>query len=91
MRAAVLHLAFAGLGAEFALSAAFLDNPASLAVSAKLGYVGDGTERMVVRDRPAQARRLRLDRAGWAATATVPVEIHGLDPCRPWFGLEPSG
>ncbi|MGI8751576.1 MAG: GNAT family N-acetyltransferase [Acidimicrobiales bacterium] len=44
MRRAVLHLAFAGLGAMTARSGAFLDNEASHRVSAKLGYVPDGTE-----------------------------------------------
>src|SRR5690349_13580768 len=37
MRAAILHLAFAGLGAERATSAAFEDNAASLAISKALG------------------------------------------------------
>lgn len=36
MRAAVLHLAFAGLGAVDALSGAFEDNPSSFSVSEKL-------------------------------------------------------
>jgi RimJ/RimL family protein N-acetyltransferase len=40
MRAAVLDLAFEGLGAEYATSEAFEDNAASYAVSRKLGYVG---------------------------------------------------
>ena len=53
MRAAVLHLAFEGLGAEHALSAAYEeDNPASLGVSRKLGYRDDGIERDAVRGRP---------------------------------------
>ncbi len=39
---AVLHLAFAGLGAQSATSIAFTDNPASLAISRKLGYEPDG-------------------------------------------------
>ena len=56
MRAAVLHLAFAGLGAEYATSSAFDDNAASLAVSRKLGYADDGIERLVVRGRPVVAR-----------------------------------
>ena len=86
MRAAVLHLAFAGLGAELARSAAALDNPASRAVSAKLGYTEDGTDRIAVRDRPAEHVRLRLDRAGWQAHRTVPVEVAGLAPCLPLLG-----
>jgi hypothetical protein len=45
MRAAVLDLAFEGLGAEYAVSEAFADNAASYAVSRKLGYADDGIER----------------------------------------------
>jgi RimJ/RimL family protein N-acetyltransferase len=88
MRAAVLHLAFAGLGADYALSGAFTDNPASLAVSGKFGYVEDGIERAVRRGKPAVTQRLRLDRATWEATARLPVTIHGLEPCRAMFGLQ---
>ena len=44
MRAAVLMFAFDHLGATRARSAAFVDNPASLRVSEKLGYRPDGTE-----------------------------------------------
>jgi RimJ/RimL family protein N-acetyltransferase len=90
MRAAVLQLAFEGLGARWAVSAAFDDNPASLGVSRKLGYRDDGIEWHLVRGRPALTRRLRLDRAGWQAARTVPVQIHGLPPCLPLFGL-PAG
>jgi RimJ/RimL family protein N-acetyltransferase len=87
MRAAVLALAFDGLGAQWAVSAAFADNPASLGVSRKLGYRDDGTERHLVRGRPALTRRLRLDRTDWQASRTIPVQIHGLPPCLPFFGL----
>ena len=87
MRAAVLALAFDGLGARWAVSAAFEDNPASLGVSRKLGYRDDGIELHLVRGRPALTRRLRLDRASWQATRTIPVQIHGLPPCLPLFGL----
>jgi RimJ/RimL family protein N-acetyltransferase len=87
MRAAVLHLAFAGLGAEYATSSAFDDNAASLAVSRKLGYADDGIERLVVRGRPVVSRRLRLDRAAWEAHRVIPVEISGLPPGLAYFGL----
>ena len=91
MRAAALALAFDGLGAEFALSAAFTDNRASLAVSRKLGYRDDGMERQVIRGRPAELRRLRIDRAAWLArrdsrTGPGQVVIEGLEPCLPLFG-----
>jgi RimJ/RimL family protein N-acetyltransferase len=87
MRAAVLELAFAGLGAQFATSEAFEHNAASYGVSRKLGYLDDGIERHVVRGEPLVGRRVRLDRAGWAAHRSVPVTIDGLPPCLPMFGL----
>jgi RimJ/RimL family protein N-acetyltransferase len=90
MRSAVLHLGFAGLGAEFAISDAFTDNLASLGVSRKLGYLPDGIRRQSVRGRPAVIQMLRLDRAGWQAHRQVPVEIAGLSPCLPSFGLSPA-
>lgn len=90
MRAAVLALAFDGLGAEFAVSAAFFDNAASLAVSRRLGYTDDGIERHVVRGQARATRRLRLDRASWQAHRTIDVTISGLEPCLPFFGAAPS-
>jgi RimJ/RimL family protein N-acetyltransferase len=85
MRAAVLHLAFAGLGARSAAASAFLDNPASLAVSRKLGYRPDGVMVQSIRGRRATQQRLRLDREDF--DCPVPVEIHGLAACLPHFGL----
>jgi RimJ/RimL family protein N-acetyltransferase len=87
MRAAVLHLAFSGLGALEACSAAFEDNLASQRVSRKLGYQDDGVERCVVDGELRIDRRLRLTRADWERRRTVPVEIEGLAPCLPFFGL----
>ena len=87
MRAAVLALAFDGLHAEYAVSRAHWDNAASLGVSRKLGYAKDGIERLVVRQRPVTAQRLRLDRASWRAHSYLAVEWSGLEPCLPWFGL----
>jgi RimJ/RimL family protein N-acetyltransferase len=91
MRAAVLHLAFEGLGAQQAVSGAFEDNGPSLGVSYKLGYRDDGIALHAVRGRPAVQQRLRLTRDGWLATRSVPVEIDGLAPCLPMFGVPPAG
>ena len=88
MRAAVLHLAFDGLGAHYATSNAFTDNPASLRVSRKLGYADDGIQRQVSRGRPATLRRLRLSRETWQSTHSLPVTIVGLQSCLPLFGLD---
>lgn len=85
MRAAALHLAFAGLDAQYATTSAHADNPASLAITRKLGYIPDGIDRRVVRGHAVAAQRFRLDRAGWAAHRTVPVGIDGLEDCLPWF------
>jgi RimJ/RimL family protein N-acetyltransferase len=93
MRAAVLGLAFDGLDAQYALSEAFTDNPASLAVSRKLGYREDGISRQVVRGKAAELRRFRIDRATWQARLEArdaligSVTIEGLEPCLPMFGL----
>jgi RimJ/RimL family protein N-acetyltransferase len=87
MRAAVLHLAFAGLGAEYAVSTAYADNAASLGVSRKLGYEPKGVAVYVRRGQPAAERRLRLTGAVWQAHATIPVEVEGLERCLPLFGL----
>lgn len=92
MRAAVLHLAFAGLGARHAVSGAFADNRASLGVSRTLGYRDDGIERHAVRGRPAVLRRLRLTLGPWRDHQRIPVAIEGLEACLPWFGVsEPAG
>ncbi|WKN14872.1 GNAT family N-acetyltransferase [Streptomyces sp. JUS-F4] len=87
MRAAALHLAFAGLGARYAVSAAMTDNPRSLGVSRRLGYADDGLETDVVRGAPVTLRRLRLDRARWEAHRSVDVTVEGLDACRAEFGV----
>ena len=86
MRAAVLHLAFAGLGADQARSGAFTDNAASLAVSRRLGYRPDGTERNVVRGVPVTGRRLLLTREHWAAGPRTAAVTEGLAPCLPLLG-----
>jgi RimJ/RimL family protein N-acetyltransferase len=87
MRAAVLHLAFAGLGAQWAYSGAFVDNAASLAVSRKLGYVENGYSRHVRRGEPVDEVGFRMSRADWESHRRTPVEIDGLEPCLPMFGL----
>lgn len=87
MRAAILHLAFAGLGAREAVTAAFEDNARSRAVSRKLGYAPDGVRRVVSRGRPATLHRLRLARADWRPDPDLPVTLTGLDPCLPLFGV----
>ncbi|MFC9607156.1 GNAT family N-acetyltransferase [Streptomyces niveus] len=87
MRAAALHLAFEGLGARYLTSSAMTDNSRSLRVSEKLGYRPDGLATVSVRGAARTQVRLRLDRAGWEAHRTVPVELHGLQPSLALFGM----
>ncbi|MFF8612627.1 GNAT family N-acetyltransferase [Streptomyces sp. NPDC015350] len=86
MRAAALHLAFAGLGARSAVSAAMTDNPRSLGVSRRLGYLPDGLSVAAVRGTPVTLQRLRLDRARWEECRSIEVAVEGLDGCRKEFG-----
>ena len=90
MRAAVLQLAFEGLGAEVAASAAMVDNPASLGVSRKLGYVPNGLGRNAVQGGVRVDQKLLLTREAWEQHRTVPVAIEGLEPCLPLLGLKDS-
>ncbi|MFI5936244.1 GNAT family N-acetyltransferase [Actinoplanes sp. NPDC051494] len=87
MRAAVLALAFTGLGAVEAATEAFDHNKASSGVSHKLGYTFNGTDRHVVRGEVVTGRRMLLTRENWAAARTIETEITGLAPCLPAFGL----
>ncbi|MFI0422829.1 GNAT family N-acetyltransferase [Spongiactinospora sp. 9N601] len=88
MRSAVLHLAFAGLDAAYAVSETFADNPAALAISRKLGYRADGVARYAVDGNARMSERFRMSRAQWEATDRPQVTIAGLDPCLAMFGIE---
>jgi RimJ/RimL family protein N-acetyltransferase len=90
MRAAVLTLAFEGLGAECAESGYFEGNAASAGVSAKLGYVDNGDEVWAVGRKRAVERRLRVGRDSWKRDL-VPVTIEGLEPCLALFGVGELG
>jgi RimJ/RimL family protein N-acetyltransferase len=86
MRAAILHFAFAGLGAVEADSGAFHDNAASLATSRSLGYVENGQELALRRGQPDRVIKMNLDRATWTALARDDIEVEGLDGCLDMFG-----
>ncbi|MBR8740987.1 GNAT family N-acetyltransferase [Nocardiopsis sp. MG754419] len=87
MRAAVLHLAFEGLGALEATTEAFETTAASKGVSERLGYRPDGIGYVQVRGERVREVRYRLGRADWERHRTVPVRIEGLEPALPYFGL----
>jgi RimJ/RimL family protein N-acetyltransferase len=87
MRAAVLALLFEGLGLDVATSGAFVDNAASARVSEKLGYEHAGEDVAAPRGIPVRNRKFRLTRSMWQAHEPPRVEIDGLEPCLPLFGL----
>lgn len=85
MRAAVLHLIFAGLGAQVAYSGAWHDNQQSLGVSRALGYEENGDMVLQRRDRPDRQIMLKLPREKWQRRDDIVIE--NLEPCLELFGL----
>ncbi len=90
MRAAVLHLAFEGLGATHAYTSAWSDNLSSQGVTRKNGYEANGSEQIVYVDRVREQRKFALTRERWLANRRADIFIEGLDSCRQLFGLEPT-
>ena len=86
MRAAVLGLAFDGLGAQVATSEAFLDNDASNGVSRSLGYEANGYGSLAPEGVPRETQRFRMTLDGWRSRPRPPITIEGLDRCRELFG-----
>jgi RimJ/RimL family protein N-acetyltransferase len=86
MRAAVLELAFRGLGARRAESSWLEGNEASRRVSAKLGYVAVSERTQSPRGTPVADHVVAVERDAWRCP--VEVEIGGLGPCLPLFGVE---
>ncbi|PGH45405.1 GNAT family N-acetyltransferase [Micromonospora sp. WMMA1996] len=77
MRAAILHLAFAGLGADRAESAAWSTNAPSLGVSWSLGYQSNGTTIRAFDGARQEQINLVLDRQRWES-GRDDIAIHGL-------------
>ena len=86
MRAAVLGFAFDGLGARFADTGAFLDNPASNAVSRSLGYEENGRASLAPNGVARETQRFRMSAVGWRSRPRPLLLIEGLDACRDMFG-----
>ena len=87
MRAAMLHLAFEGMGADRAETGAFEGNESSLAVTRKLGYRPTGDQVVAVDGRRRRELTFVLDREAWARRRRDDIAIVGLDPCRAMLGL----
>lgn len=90
MRAAILHLAFEGLGALRADTGAVEGNAASLAVTEKMGYRPNGDSIDATNGVRTRLLRYTLDREDWLPARRDDIELVGLEPCLPLFGLGPS-
>jgi RimJ/RimL family protein N-acetyltransferase len=88
MRSAVLHLAFAGLGAQRAESDAFVDNVESIGVSRSLGYEENGTTMATRPSGGALLQRFLMTRERWEQRRRDDIDIVGLDACLPVLGLD---
>ena len=90
MRRAVCAFAFDELDAAELTSGAFLDNPASLAVSRKVGYRENGLVRRRRREKElAVNQRLVLTRETFVRGAAL--EVTGAEQLRRFLGLDRSG
>lgn len=89
MRCAVLQFSFECLDADVARSAAFLDNPASAAVSRAIGYRENGHSRDAPRGIPKERVNFELTRDEWLARRdSLPrATIVGFEPARSMFGF----
>jgi RimJ/RimL family protein N-acetyltransferase len=87
-RAAVLELAFRGLEARAATSGALVHNVASQRISEKLGYRVTETREIAPRGEPVLHYDYRIERDAWRCP--IPVEISGLEPALPLFGIPRS-
>jgi RimJ/RimL family protein N-acetyltransferase len=88
MRAAILHLAFAGLGAREASSEAFEDNSASNGVSRALGYEPNGTTWATRQGNPALLTAWKLTRKRWEQNRRDDIQLTGVEECLPVLGLD---
>ena len=79
MRSALLHLAFAGLGAREAGSDAFVDSIGSNKVSEALGYERNGVDWDIRRGEPGRIQRWRLTRSAWETRRRNDIELSGVE------------
>ncbi len=86
MRQAICALVFDHLDGARITSGAFLDNPASLAVSRKVGYQPNGRQVLARRGEPAEHQSLLLTPDTFVRGE--PITVTGLGPFRSFIGLD---
>jgi RimJ/RimL family protein N-acetyltransferase len=87
MRQVICAFLIDHLDAAYVTSGAFTDNPASLAVSRKVGYTDNGIERCSRLGQPAVMRRIILEPANLVRYSSS-LTVEGLPAFRNSIGLE---
>ncbi|MGI8880576.1 MAG: GNAT family N-acetyltransferase [Jatrophihabitans sp.] len=87
MRQVLCAFVFDHLDAQQITSAAFTDNPASLAVSRKVGYRDNGESREQRRPGELATMRRLVLAPGDLVRGEHPVEVSGVEPLRTLIGL----
>jgi RimJ/RimL family protein N-acetyltransferase len=85
-RAAILALAFEGLGAQAAESGYLEGNAVSARVSQKLGYRETGDDFFAIEGKRLREIKVRCTPETWVRDL-VPVTIEGLEPCLGLLGV----
>jgi RimJ/RimL family protein N-acetyltransferase len=88
MRQAICAFAFDHLDAAAVTSGAFLDNPASLAVSRKLGYQPNGVRRLKRREGELALNQGLLLTPDDFVRGPHPLRVSGVPELRAYIGLE---
>lgn len=88
MRAAILHLAFEGLGAAEAHSEGAVENVGSNAVSERLGYERNGLAWATHQGKPVLGQRWRLVRRAWEPHRRSDITMAGVAECRQVLGID---
>jgi len=87
MRQVICAFAFDHLDADYVTSGAFTDNPASLAVSKKVGYAAHGWRRVARQGRQATIQGLVVDPGGLVRYEHA-LAVEGLEDFRRSIGLD---
>jgi len=87
MRLASLMLGFDGLGAELAITTAWLDNGPSLGVTRSLGYEPGERIRALRRGEPDEQQFFRMSRDHWDSIRPDGMTLHGVGLARSFLGV----
>jgi RimJ/RimL family protein N-acetyltransferase len=90
MRQTICAFAFDHLDAQEVTSTAWTDNPVSLAVSAKVGYVRNGQRRQVRRPGELATMQHLALTPSLLARHEFGLKVHGLAAAREFLGIEPA-